>query len=702
MSVAPDRAPLLLVVDDDAVFRLLLAQTLRETGYRVVEAEHGRAAVAAFGAEAPDLVLLDVLMPLMDGFAFCAWLRGQSRGTRVPVLMMTGLDDGDSVHRAFEVGATDFIAKPIKWPVLVQRVRFLLRANQTLEALAASRESLAEAQRIARLGSWALHHDSGELVWSDEVFRIFELGAGQGADTYEVFLAAIHPEDRERVDQAYCASLRDRGQYDVEHRLLMPDGRIKWVHERGLTEYAADGRPRVSRGTVQDITERRQSEETIRYLSLYDALTGLPNRLLFGEQVTRAIAGAQRAQGRVAVLHLGLDRFSRLNDSLGHEAGDESLRQIAQRLKASLREGDYVSRTAEPEAVQGLARWGGDEFAILLDQVRSSADAARVASRLLEDLGRPYRLNGQDVALGASLGIAVFPNDGASAAQLVGNASAAMNYAKEHERGSYHFYTPAMNADSWLRLSLENDLRRALERDELRLYYQPQIDHGGRLCGAEALVRWEHPDHGLLAPDRFIALAEDCGLIIPLGEWVIRSACAQMRAWRQRGLPALRVAVNLSAAQFRHRDLFGTVQAALASAGLDGDALELELTESLVMDRMVQAHILLERFHEQGVRLAIDDFGTGYSSLSYLSSLPLDTLKVDRAFVSAMVQDPRQAAIVRAVVALARSLGLAVVAEGVETQEQVEMLLREGCDRMQGYLFDAPLPPEDFVHWLTP
>jgi diguanylate cyclase (GGDEF)-like protein/PAS domain S-box-containing protein len=680
--------------------RLLTAQTLLAEGYRVAEAEHGAAAMACFGAEAPNLILLDVMMPEMDGLAFCAWLRAQPSGQRLPVLMMTGMDDGESIRRAFEAGATDFIAKPINWPVLVQRVRFLLRASDTLEALARSRQDLAEAQRLARLGSWTLDHRSGVLSWSDEVYQIFELDRAEFAGTPAAFFQAVHPEDREWVEGIFATSVRNRTNYDIEHRILMRDGRVKWVHERGLTEYAADGRPEASRGTVQDITERRESEETIRYLSMYDGLTGLPNRTLFLEQVSRAIAQAQRRHLELAVLHLGLDRFARVNDSFGHEAGDESLRQVSQRLTASLRRGDYVGRNGESDIVADLARWGGDEFVVLLTEVRSAADGARAGRRLLGDLSRPYRINGQEISFTASMGVAVYPGDGATATQLVSNASAAMNYAKEHERGGLRYYTRKMNADSWLRLSLENDLRRALSHDELRLHYQPQVDAAGRLCGAEALVRWQHPEHGLLAPDRFIALAEDSGLIIPLGEWVLHAACAQSQEWRQRGFPPLRMAINLSTAQFRHRSLFPMVAAALTQSGLPGDAIELELTESLIIGHVVEARALMQKLHQEGLRLAIDDFGTGYSSLSYLSSLPLHTLKIDRAFVRDMLRETGQAAIVKGIVALARGLRLEVVAEGVETEEQAAALRQEGCDRMQGYLYDRPLPAADFERWL--
>ena len=699
---AGTRVPHLLIVDDDPVLRLLTAQTLQAEGYRVAEAEHGKAAMDCLEAEAPDLILLDVLMPEMDGFAFCSWLRVQPRWQCLTVLMMTGLDDSESVRQAFEAGATDFIAKPINWSILVQRVRFLLRASQTLGALAASREELAEAQRLARLGSWTLDHATGVLRGSEEIDRIFERDRSEAGTTFAAFLDAVHPEDRSSVDEIFWKSVRNHTQYDIEHRLVMPDGRVKWIHQRSVTEYTSADRPRLSHGTSQDITERRESNAIIRYLSLYDGLTGLPNRGFFLEQADRAIAQAQRRHAELAILHLGLDRFTRVNDSFGHEAGDESLRQVTQRLRESVRAGDVVGHPGDSDVIAELARWGGDELVVLLSEVHDPADAARVARRLLEALGRSYRINGQDITLTASMGIAIYPHDGTTAMQLVGNASAAMNHAKAHEPGGFHYYAPKMNADSRLRLSLENDLRRALSHDELRLYYQPQVDAAGRLCGAEALVRWQHPEHGLMAPDRFIVLAEESGLIVPLGEWVAQQACAQNRTWRQRGLPPLRIAINLSATQFRHRGLYPMIMAALDHTGLPGDALELELTESLIMDQVVEVRTLMEKFQEAGLHLSIDDFGTGYSSLSYLSSLPLHTLKVDRSFVREMAREARQAVIVRGIVALAKSLSLAVVAEGVETEEQAEMLRQEGCDRLQGFLYDRPLPPEDFERWLMP
>lgn len=699
---AEGQSPLLLVVDDDPVIRLLTTQTLASQGYRVAEAEHGREAMVRLGAGTPDLILLDLMMPEMDGLAFCAWLRRQPGGEHLPVLMMTGMDDGDSIEQAFEAGASDFIPKPINWPILVQRVRFLLRASQTLEALAESEANLAEAQRVAQIGSWVLDHESGALTWSDQVFRIFELDPERFGRSYPDFLERVNPEERQWVDQIFRASVRDHTPYEVEHRLLLPDGRIKWVQERGITEYSVEGQPRLTRGTVQDITARRENEETIRYLSLYDGLTDLPNRSLFLQTLNRLIAQAQHRHGELAILHLGLDRFSRVNDSFGHEAGDETLRQVAQRLRTCLGQVDRVNRRGGCEGHLDLARWGGDELAVVLGRTESSTDAAWLASRLLEDLSRPYRVNGQDISLTASAGIALYPADGSTASHLVGNACAAMRHAKGRERGSFCFYQRAMNAQSWLRLSLENDLRRALRHDELRVHYQPQVDQDGRLCGAEALVRWQHPEHGLLGPDRFIPLAEESGLIIPLGEWVLQTACAQSRAWRERGYPPLRIAVNLSAAQFRHRGLLPMILASLSRADLMGADVELELTESLIIDHLDETRALMERLHREGLSLAIDDFGTGYSSLSHLSSLPLHTLKIDRAFVREMLNDPRQDAIVRSIVALAKNLNLTVVAEGVESPEQAQKLLSEGCERMQGFLYDRPLSAEAFERWLAP
>jgi diguanylate cyclase (GGDEF)-like protein len=694
-------SPLVLLVDDDPVVRMITRQTLARAGYTVREAMHGRAAQARLEEAVPALILLDVLMPEMDGFEFCSWLRGQPACARIPVLMMTGLDDNDSIQRAFEVGATDFVVKPVNPSILVQRVRFLLRASQTLEDLARNRESLATAQRIARLGSWNVDFTTQKLTWSEEVFRILEIDSERYRPSYNLYLTRVHPEDREQVRQSFFASRQQGKNYDIAHRLLMPDGREKWVNERGGHVLGADNAPTSASGTIQDITERQRSRDTIRFLSSFDILTSLPNRLLFEQQLERALSHARRGKKMIAVLHIGLNRFKRINESLGHQAGDALLVQVADRLKSASRECDYLAHAREtasdPGADANLARWSGDEFVILLNELRVSQDAARAANRLLKGLAEPYIVFGHEVSSTATAGIALFPGDADNAADLLKNADAAMHFAKHNDSGGYGFYTPAINEQARLKLSLEADLRRALERDELLAHYQPKVDRNGRIVGAELLLRWLHPERGLVAPNTFISLAEECGLIVPISEWIIETAAAQLCRWLDDGHRDMGLAVNLSPLHFHHPELLNTVRNAIERHRLPKNSLELELTEGMLMDELDTTLDLLGELKNAGARLAIDDFGTGYSSLSYLTRFPIDVLKIDRSFIRDITTDTSHINITRAIIAMAHGLELEVVAEGVETREQAELLWRESCDLIQGYFYGRPMPAEELT-----
>jgi diguanylate cyclase (GGDEF)-like protein len=424
--------------------------------------------------------------------------------------------------------------------------------------------------------------------------------------------------------------------------------------------------------------------EENRVLAYYDSLTELPNRLLFKERVGQALVDARRHRRNFAVGLLDLDGFKHINDTLGHDAGDRLLKQVAERISKTLRSGS-------------LARLGGDEFTILIRDLTSVEDPARVAQHALETFRKPFRLGDQEVFIKASIGIAAFPVDGTDLETLLRNADAAMYHAKDAGGNGYQFYTSSMHTSALARLTLENDLRRALEREEFRLSYQSVVDiETLEIIGTEALLRWQHPDRGLTLPDEFMPLAEETGLIVPIGEWVLRSACEQNRAWQQAGLPALRVAVNLSSQQFRSKTLLRRVRRVLAKTGLYPRHLALELTETSLMNADEETQELLRSLRSFGVRLSIDDFGTGYSSLSYLKHFPLDDLKIDRSFISEVATNPDDAAIVRAVVAMAHSLKLQVVAEGVETEAQLSFLREHGCDSAQGFLFSEPLPPDAF------
>jgi diguanylate cyclase (GGDEF)-like protein len=445
-----------------------------------------------------------------------------------------------------------------------------------------------------------------------------------------------------------------------------------------------DGTPRGAIGVCLDITERKRVEEQVRSLAYRDSLTSLPNRLLFHDRLSMAVASAHRHRRGVAVLFLDLDRFKVINDSLGHSVGDRLLQEVAERLRGCVREGDSV------------ARLGGDEFTVLLQDVGTPADAARIAEKVLDSLRVPFRLDGHELFVTGSVGVSLFPEDGQSAETLIKHADTAMYRAKEQGRDGLQLYTPVMSVAALERLALESGLRRALARNEFVLHYQPILDIAGhKLHGVEALLRWRHPELGLLGPDRFLPLAESTGLVLRIGPWVLREACRQAREWQQRGHPELCLAVNMSVRQFLQPGLLGTVSAVLEETGLAAPHLEIEITET---DAMQNAELMGETLRglvSLGVRLSIDDFGTGYSSLGYLKRFPIQTLKIDRSFVGDVVSDQDDAAIVSAILAMARTLKLHVVAEGVETAAQLEFLSSRGCERAQGFYLGRPLPSDE-------
>jgi diguanylate cyclase (GGDEF)-like protein/PAS domain S-box-containing protein len=488
----------------------------------------------------------------------------------------------------------------------------------------------------------------------------------------------------------HIAAIAEREPFkNLEYRALDDHGEERWFCVSGQPTFDDGGRFTGYRGTGSDITARKITEQRVHHVAQHDVLTGLPNRSLLQDRLGQAVAYATRSGHPVWVMLIDLDRFKYVNDSMGHKAGDVLLMTVAARLRSSLRDTDTV------------ARLSGDEFVVILSQHEDQPLTHDIVQRVMDSVAQPVMLGPKEFFVTCSIGVAAYPSDGTPADSLIEHADIAMYRAKKLGRNNFQFYTPAMNEESLERVRIESALRNALERNEFVLHYQPQVDlKTGQIVGMEALIRWKHPELGMVPPVRFISVAEDTGLIVPIGAWVMRTACAQNKAWQDAGLGHLRVAVNLSARQFSATELLPGIEQVLLDTGLDPSCLELELTESLFMSDVTPAVDLLHRMKSLGVKLSIDDFGTGYSSFSYLSRFPIDVLKIDRSFVNDITIDANDAAIVASIIALAHNLRLSVIAEGVETAEQLDYLRHQGCDEMQGYYFSRPLPAQEFEQLL--
>jgi len=695
-----EEAPLVLVAEDDEVSQILMRESLEIAGYRVEMVENGHEALSAYKRLQPDIVLMDVMMPKMDGISACYEIRNLPGGDLTPVLMVTTLEDKDSIRDCYEAGATDFMTKPVNWMVLQQRMRYMLRASRAVNDLCQSKVRLAEAQRIAQLGNWEWNVETNALVWSDETYRIFGLKPDEFKGTYDSLLMQIHPDDRDMFEQTIHATVEDGTVFNIDHRIILPDGSKRIVHHQAEAVRDMNGVTLLVAGTVQDISDRKRTEAKITYLAYHDSLTGLPNRNFFKQFLEKELLRAERHGKMVGLMFLDLDHFKHINDSFGHDAGDEILREAAKRISECIRGYDSTSRMGEmsPSSKHQVTRFGGDEFAVLLTDISRIEDTARAAKRILSKLSEPFVVKDHEVFIGASIGITLYPMGGRDVDTLLKNADIAMYHAKDTGRNNYQFFTKSMNRMAFERLTLETRLRKALENEEFRLYYQPQVDaKTGKIVGIEALIRWQQPELGLISPLEFIPIAEETGLIVPIGEWVIRKACEQNKAWQDAGYPPVRMAINLSSRQLRHKELVAVVSEALNESGLDPCWLELELTESTMMQVSENPLAILNRLRSTGVRLSIDDFGVGYSSLSHLKRFPVDNLKIDRSFVKDIPTDSDNIAIIKAVIAMAKGLKIKVTAEGVQTPEQLQFLQESGCDWMQGYYFSPPVPADEMT-----
>jgi predicted signal transduction protein with EAL and GGDEF domain len=709
---ATDRRPTVLLVDDDEVNLMLTAVALNERGFDITQASGGEEALTRLASWTPDVVVLDAVMPGLDGFETCIALRNMPGFDNVPVLMLTGLDDDASINRAYQAGATDFFVKATQWSLLAGRLRHLLRNSRDRQELERSKAKLARAQDLARMGSFDWWQDDSRsfihgLDLSEEGLRVFGYGPDDRVSLRDM-LRMIAPSDRQPLLRLARQILYQVSVIATDVPMTLPDGRFRIIHVEAEPEFDEHGHCCAYTGIVQDVTDRRIAEDRIRHLANYDALTNLPNRRQLIMRAEKALDFARRLGHQVALLLIDLDRFKNINDTLGHAAGDELLMEVAFRLRGCVRHCEQSTEgvietvgARSHRTLEAVGRLGGDEFVALLPEVADEADAQRVATRILEALREPVVVAGQDCFATASIGIALFPRDGNTVADLLRNSDVAMYAVKSQGRNDAMVYTSRLAGRGREKLALESALHKAIERDELVLYYQPKIDvQNGRMVGVEALMRWQRGDM-LIQPADFIPLAEETNLIIPMSEWAIRAAARQARRWMDEFGFNGSIAVNLPARMFGRTDLVDLITTATREEGVPQSMLQLEVTENKLMEELQRVLPTLHRLTEIGVRISIDDFGTGYSSLAYLGSMPIAEVKIDRTFVRDLLVKPEEAkAIVSVIIALAQTLKFNVIAEGVETAHQLEILRSLGCELMQGFLFSKPMPPDQMARWI--
>jgi diguanylate cyclase (GGDEF)-like protein/PAS domain S-box-containing protein len=787
--------PRILIVDDESFMRVLFTNTLQKAGLSTTVAHDGRSALDCISESHFDLILLDLIMPNIDGFETCRLIRAIPSYKHTPILTVTGLDDSESILRAFEAGASDFVTKPIIPELLIHRVQYLLRSHRNVRELAESETRLTSAQRTARIGNWEWHATSGIFLGSPETFRILELKSRHHFITLRNLFAAIHPQDRNLVNHAIRQIGRNNDLKSLEYRLICSGKTQKVVRMQLNESESSSTKAAFITGTIQDITEIRQTDDRLRmlkeavgclpigvgitisdtsgniiysnpvdaemhgftteeligshssifalpnqkklltqdemrvlgrwtrestnvrkngeqfpvklssiavhddegrcigvvtacedissridaekrieHLAYYDTLTGLPNRVTLLERLQQSLVLAHREGRRIGLLFLDLDNFKDVNDTLGHDFGDKLLKEVAERLDNCMRESDT------------LARLGGDEFVVTLTFINSAESAASTARRILSQFSRPFKIDDRHLYTSASIGIAVYPDDGLDVETLLRCADAAMYHAKSEGRSFYRFFSSELNQRIIRRVALEHSLHQGLEHQEFYLHYQPQWDlQTGRLIGVEALLRWKSAEFGIVQPSEFIPLAEISGLIFALGEWVLRSACLQAKSWAEAGHSQLRVAVNISGKQFKQPDFLDTISRVFWETGVNPRSLEFEFTESVIMEKADKNINTLMALKNMGVKLSIDDFGTGYSSLNYLKHFPIDRIKIDRSFISDINCDTDGETIVETIISMAHNLNLKVVAEGVEDGNQLSFLAARSCDEVQGF-----------------
>jgi diguanylate cyclase (GGDEF)-like protein/PAS domain S-box-containing protein len=697
--------PSILVVDDEPHNFDVIEALLFDKSYNLNYSSNGSEAIQSLELIQPDVILLDVMMPGINGIEICRQIKAIEKWRMVPIIIVTALNRKEDLAQCFDAGADDFITKPINKIELRARVNSMLRIKQHYDLLQTSLErqaalekekveaSLKESENryaslasVVPVGIFRLDLDGHCLYVNDHWSYI----TGMSADESEGlgWLNGIHPEDRITVARQWYDSTKiGTVPLSLECRFLGSKDNTIWVIGQSVLERNEHGQMTGFVGTITDITERKEAQKNLLYNSLHDPLTSLANRTLLIKTLELAIAKASVSESyQYAVLFLDLDRFKVINDSLGHLFGDQLLQNVAQKLQSYLKPTDLI------------ARIGGDEFVILLEDIAGDEDVLQVVQKILHQFQTFTVINGHEVFITTSIGLVFGNSHYKKANDLIRDADIALYHAKSEGKATYRVFDARMHTQAVNRLNLETQLRKAFEKDEFVLHYQPIMDiFKKQLVGFEALVRWQHPTRGLILPSEFIPITEETGLILRLDDWVINESCRQLSNWRNR-FPEyfpLKISVNLSVQDLRAANLLSSIERSLSKTGLSGDCITLEITESMLIDNIHKTIDLLNQLREKNIHISIDDFGTGYSSLKYLHLLPADYLKIDRSFVSRMAEENRDYQVVNTIINLSNQLGVAVIAEGIETNQQLKWLEKLGCEFGQGYFFSKPLPASE-------
>ena len=690
-SLCPDEADIkLLLIDDDQDELFLLRRELENSGFTIIAHTNSQDTLSLIEQEQPHLVLLDIQMPILNGIEVCTQIRQYNKYKELPVLMLTGSDGLYNIQLAFDAGATDFIFKSTNLGFISQRIKYLLRNLEHTRGLYENHEQLVKVQKVAKIGHWQLTVNSCELQLSDEALSILGLQGGEFENTLVSYLDLISLSDRDDVKMAIEAAIYDGHSFNVDHRIMRKDGSECYVNSQGEVVFDSGGKAQSMLGVIQDITERKRSEAYIEHQAFYDSLTELYNRRLFQDRLVHAMAQAKRQEKLLALCFFDLDSFKSINDTLGHAVGDELLKAIAKLLRYTMRQDDVVARIS------------GDEFAIAIAGLNTVEELEKILTKLQGRLAERYRIRGHRIFATASIGVSLYPVDSNSREKMMRNADAAMYRAKSLGGNRFCYYTYDMSDRARRHLQMEKSLSKALQRNEITVYYQPQIGaQSGDVIGVEALLRWKHPELGLLYPAKFINLAEDSGQIIKIGRWVIEQACIQLARWQKMGGRQLRMSVNMSARQLIREDFVTCIENILHKTGIDPCSLCLEVSEATTLKSIVGAIETLHQLKAMGVCLSLDDFGMGNASMKVLQRLPIDTLNIDRSFVMSIGERQQDGATARAIIAMAHSLELKVVAEGVETDAQMKFLQEQNCDFVQGNFICPAVPRQQLEEFLS-